>query len=117
MARKERESDSRRREEKRSGRLVGAAETSKERAESSRVQQKNLNILGLLKRKEWPQCHRDNSWQVRHSRLCQKEKEYSRLSRVPDHEGGESQGERKPHLENRVRDQSKSIRRKEWTPQ
>ena len=39
-------------EEKRNGRLYGAAETSKERAEWRRLQQKNLNILGLSKRKE-----------------------------------------------------------------
>ena len=50
MARTERELDRRRGEEKRNGRLVGAAETSKERAEWHRLQQKNLNILGLLKR-------------------------------------------------------------------
>ena len=42
-------------EEKRNGRLVGAAETSKERAEWHRLQRKNLSILGLLKRKELPQ--------------------------------------------------------------
>ena len=30
---------------------------------------------------------RENSWQVRLSRPCQKEKEHSRQSRVPDHEG------------------------------
>ena len=29
----------------------------------------------------------ESSWQERWSRLCQKEKEQSRLSRVPDHEG------------------------------
>ena len=33
----------------------------------------------------------ESSWQERRSRLCQKEKEQSRLSREPDHEGGESQ--------------------------
>ena len=38
-------------EEKRNGRLAGAAETSKELPEWRRLQQKNLNILGLLKRK------------------------------------------------------------------
>ena len=37
------------------------------------LQQKNFNIPGLQKRKEWPQCHRDSSRQVRRSRLCQKE--------------------------------------------
>ena len=85
-------------EEKRNGRLYGATETSKERAEWRRLQQRNLNILGLPKRKEWPQCHRESSWQERRSRLCQKEKEHSRLSRVPDHDGEESQGGREPHL-------------------
>ena len=77
-------------EEKKNGRLVGAAETSKERAEWRRLQRKNLSILGLPKRKEWPQCHTESSWQERRSRPCQKEKEQSRLFRVPDHEGGES---------------------------
>ena len=75
-------------EEKRSGRFVEAAETSKERAEWRRLQRKNLSILGLLKRKEWPQCHRESSWQVRQSRLCQKEKEQSRLPRAPDRKEG-----------------------------
>ena len=67
-------------EEKRNGRLYGAAETSKERAEWRRLQRKNWNILGLPKSKEWPQCHRESSWQERRSRPCQKEKEQSRLS-------------------------------------
>ena len=44
----------------------------------------------LPKRKEWPQCHRERSWQVRRSRPYQKEKEQSRLSTVPDHGGRES---------------------------
>ena len=38
--------------EKRSGRIVGTAETSKEHAEWRRLQRKNLNMLGLLKKKE-----------------------------------------------------------------
>ena len=79
-------------EEKRNGRLVGTAETSKERAEWRRLQRKNLIKLDLPKRKEWPQCHRESSWQERRSRPCQKEKEQNRLSRVPDHGG------RVPHL-------------------
>ena len=84
--------------EKKNGRLYGAAETSKERAEWRRLQRKNWNILGLSKRKEWPQCHRESSWQVCRSRFCQEEKEQSRLSRVPDHDRGESQDGREPHL-------------------
>ena len=85
-------------EEKKNGRLVGAAETSKEHAEWRRLQRKNLNILGLPKRKERPQCHRESSWQERQSRPYQKEKEQSRLSKAPDHEGEESQDGREPHL-------------------
>ena len=93
-------------EKKKNGRLVGAAETSKERAEWRRLQRKNLSLLGLLKRKEWPQCHRESSWQVRLSRLCQMEQ--SGLSRVPDHEGGESQDGREPHPGEKEEDQSAS---------
>ena len=96
VARTKRESDNRRREEK--WQAFDAAETSKERAEWRRLQRKNLNVLGLMKRKEWPQCHREGSWQVRQSRLCQEKKEQRRQSRVPDHKGGESQGGREPHL-------------------
>ena len=51
------------------------------------------------------------------SRLCQEEKEQSRLSRVPGHERGESQGGREPHLGEREEDQSGSMERKEWTPE
>ena len=40
----------------------------------------------------------ESSRQVRRSRLCQKEKEQSRLSRVPDRKMAGSQGEREPHL-------------------
>ena len=74
-------------EKKKNGRLVGAAETNKERAELCRLQRKNLNILGLPKRKELSQCHRESSWQERRSRPYQKEKEQSRQSKAPDHEG------------------------------
>ena len=102
-------------EEKKNGRLVGVAGTSKERAEWRRLQRKNLNILGLPKRKEWPQGLRESSWQERRSRPCQKEKEQSRLSRVPGHEGGESQDGREPHLGESEGDQSKSMERKGWT--
>ena len=93
-------------EEMRSGRPVGAAGTSKG------LQQKNLSILGLLKRKEWPRCDRESSWQVHQSRPCQNEKEQSRLYRAPDRTVGESQGEREPHLGEKKRDQSKSKEKK-----
>ena len=96
-------------EEKRNDRLVGAAETSKEHAEWRRLQQKNWSILGLLKRKEWPQCHKESSWQLRQSRPCQKEKEQSRLSRVPDHEG-----ERVKVGESRTLARERRIRARAW---
>ena len=72
MARTKRESDSRRREEK--WQTCWSAETSKEGAEWRRLQRKNWNILGLPKKKEWPQCHRESSWQERRSRPCQKKR-------------------------------------------
>ena len=103
-------------EEKRNGRLVGATKTSKECAEWRRLQQKNWNILGPLKRKEWPQCHRESSWQERRSHPCQKEMEQSHLSRVPDHEEGESQDRREPHLGEKEGDQSESMEWEGWTP-
>ena len=81
-----------------------------EHAEWRRLQRKNLSILGLPKWKEWSQCHRESSSQVCRSRPCQKEKEQSCLSRVPDHERGESQDDREPNL-------SESMERKGWTPQ
>ena len=74
------------REEKRNGRLVGAAETSKKLAEWRRLQRKTWNILDLRKWKEWPQCHRESSWQIRQS-LCQKEQ--NRLSSASDGKVGE----------------------------
>ena len=96
-------------EEKKNGRLVGAVETSKERAEWRRLQRKNLNKLGLLKTKEWPQCHRESSCQVCRSRFCQKEKEQSCLSRVPDHEG-----ERVKVGESRTLARERRIRARAW---
>ena len=44
-----------------------------------------------------PQCHRDSSWQVRQSRLCQKEKEQSRLSKASHCMVGESQNKQELH--------------------
>ena len=47
-----------------------------------------LEHIGLIEKKGWPQWHRESSWQVRQSRLCQKGKEQSRLSRAPDRKEG-----------------------------
>ena len=53
---------------------------------------------------------------VRQSHRCQKEKEQSRLSRVPDHEVGKGQGGREPYLDEKERDQNQSMEWKGWTP-
>ena len=42
----------------------------------------------MLRRKGWPRCHRESGLQVRQSRLCQKRKEQSRLSRTQDRKEG-----------------------------
>ena len=47
-----------------------------------------LEHTGPAEKKEWPQCHRESSWQVHQSRLCQAEKEQSCLSRVPGRKVG-----------------------------
>ena len=109
MARTER---NREEEEKKSGRLVGAAETSKELSEWCRLQRKNLNKLGLRKRKEWSHCHRGSSWHVHQSRLYQREMKHSHLSRSPGRNLKESQDEREQHLGKKERDQSGTWRRK-----
>ena len=112
MVKTERESDRRRREV---ADLLVLPRPAKS-VQNRRLQRKNLNILGLPKRKEWPRCHRESSWQVHRSRFCQKEKEQSRQSRVPDHEGGESQDGREPHLGEKEGNQSESMEWKGWTP-
>ena len=89
-------------EEKRSGRLAAAAETSKERAEWRRLQRKNLSILGLPKRKEWPQCHRERE-REQLARAPQPPLSKGKRNRAvcPKHQimkGDESQSGREPHL-------------------
>ena len=106
MAKTERESDRRR-----SDRLVDAAETSKELAEWRRLQQRNLNKLGLLKRNEWPRCHRESSWQVRQSRPCQKEKGTEPSVQSTRSWGG---GERVKVGESRTLAREKMIRARAW---
>ena len=73
---------------------------------------KSLNMFGLPKRKEWPQSHKVSSWQGRKNRLCQKEKEQCHLYKSPDHEMGESQGEREPYLDKRDEDRRGNVERK-----
>ena len=51
------------------------------------------------------------------SRLFQRKKEQSYLSRSPNHKVGESQGELEPHLGEKEGDQSESTERKGQTSQ
>ena len=74
-------------EEKRNGRLVGAAETSKELAEWPRLQRKNLSILGLLKRKVSSVPQREQLASTPELPLP-KEKEQRHLSKASPYEGG-----------------------------
>ena len=75
-----------------------------------------LEHTGPAKRKEWPQCHRDRSWQVRQSRPCQKEKAKSRLSTAPGCKVGWSEGDRELHFDESEEDRSRSMEWKGWTP-
>ena len=94
MVRTEQESDRRRREV---ADLLVLPRSAKSLQNGTGFGGKNLSLWSLLRRKKWHQYLRESSWQVRLNRLCQKEKEQSRLSRVLDRKG-ESQGEREPHL-------------------
>ena len=59
---------------------------------------------------------RESSWKIRQSHHCQEEKEQYRQSRVPDRDGGESQGEQAPHLDEKEGNLRESMERKGWTP-
>ena len=48
--------------------------------------------MSLPNRREWPQCHKENSWQVRLNNPCEKEKKQSYLLKSPDRGMGKSQG-------------------------
>ena len=75
-----------------------------------------LEHTGPAEKERVASAPQESSWQEHRSRLCQKEKEQSRLSKAPDHEGGESQDGREPHLGEREGDQSESMEWKGWTP-
>ena len=102
MARTERESDRRRRKEKwqtcwccrDQQRACKMAQVSSEKLKHTEPAEKQSVASAPERERE----RAVGSWQVRRSRPCQKVKEQSRLSRAPDHEGGESQGEREQYL-------------------
>ena len=115
VARTERESDNRRREEKwqtcwccrdqqRACRMVQASAKKLEQT-SPAVKER---VASVLQRKQLARTPK---------RLLPRGEGQSRLSRVPEHKGVESQGEREPLLGEKEGDQSGSMERKGWTPQ
>ena len=91
------------REEKRNDRLVGAVESNKELAELCHLQRKNLNILGPDEKERVasvPQREQLASMLQLH---LPKRKGTEPLSRSPDCEVGESQGEQELHPGERER--------------
>ena len=86
MARREQESDRRRREEK--WQTCWCCKDQQRACRMAQVSAEKLEHTGPAEKKEWPQCHRESSWHVRQSCLYQKRKEQSRLSRAPDHKEG-----------------------------
>ena len=111
MARTERESDSRRDEK---WQTCWCCRDQQRACRMAQASAEKLEYTGPAE-KEWPQRHKESSWQVHQSRPCQKEQEQSRLSRVPHHEGGESQDGREPHLGESEGDQRQSMEREGWT--
>ena len=102
MVRRERESDSRRREEK--WQTCWCCRDQQRGCRMAQISAQKFEQTGPAENKSVDSGpERESSWQVRQSRPCQKEKEQSRLSREPDHEKGESQGGPKPHLDERER--------------
>ena len=108
MARTERESDSWRREEK--WQTLWCSRDQQRACKMAQASAEKLEHTGPAERKEWPQCHRESSWQERRSRLCQKEKEQSRLSKAPDHEG-----ERVKVSKSRTLTRKREIRARAWS--
>ena len=88
-------------EEKRNGRLVGAAETSKERAEWRRLQQKNLSILGLPKTRVASVPQREQMARTPEPLLA-KGKGTEPSVQSTKSRGGESQDEQELHLDVRA---------------
>ena len=77
---------------------------------------KNLNILGLLKRKVWPQCHPESSGKYAGAARAKRKRN---KAICPKHQivRGEDQGEQEPYLGEREEDQSGSMKKKGWNPQ
>ena len=97
MARTERESDRRRREEK--WQTCWCCRDQQRACRMAQVSAEKLEHTGPAeKERVAPEPQRESSWQERRSRSCEKVKEQSPLFKIPDHQGEESQGGQEPHL-------------------
>ena len=97
MASTERESDRRRREEK--WQTLWCCRDQQRACRMAQASAEKLEHTGPAEKERMASVpQRESSRQECRSRPCQKEKEQSRLSKAPDHERGESQGGREPHL-------------------
>ena len=114
MVRTERESDSKRREEK--WQTCWCCRDQQRACRMAQASAEKLKHAGPIEKERMALVPQKEQMTRRRSRLFQEEKEQSRLSRIPDHEEGESQGGRKPCLGEREGDQSESMERKGWTP-
>ena len=92
MARTERESDRRRREEK--WQTLWCCRDQQTAFRMAQASAEKLEQTGPAEKERVASVPQREQLQERRSRPCQKEKEQSRQSRAPHHEGGESQGGR-----------------------
>ena len=114
MARTERESDNRRREEK--WQTLWCCRDQQRACRMAQASAEKLEHTGPAEKERVASVPQREQLARTPEPPCQKEKEQSRLSRVPVHEGGESQDGREPHLGENERDQSESMEWKGWTP-
>ena len=113
MARTERESDRRRREEK--WQTCWCCQDQQRECRMAQGSAEKLEQTGPAE-KERVASERAVA-KYAGATLAKKEKEQSRLFRVTDHEEGESQDEQELHLDEREEDQSGSMKRKGWNSQ
>ena len=107
MARTERESDRRRREEK--WQTLWCCRNQQRACRMAQASAEKLEHTGPAKKERVASVPQREQLARTPERPCQKEKEQSRLSRVPDREGGESQDGQELHL-----GESEGVRARAW---
>ena len=111
VARTERESDNRRREEK--WQTCWCCRDQQRACRMAQASAKKLEHTGPVETERVASVPQREQLASTRSRPFQKEKVQSRQSKAPDHEWGESQGVREPHFGESEGDQSKSMEWKE----